>query len=100
MPARPMGAILSEMIARIRALEWIPLVDGGSNQESRRRSLIDSPVAELQSPQPQHPRTFHDAGPSRADEEAALKQIQQRHRQKQNGGLEDFQTWFFRNEVN
>lgn len=100
MPAGPIGVTLSDMIARIRALDWVPLVAGGNNQESRRRSLIDSPVARNQSSQLKHSRSFLEAGPSRADDEAALQQVQNRHQQKKNGGSEDFEVWFFRNEVN
>lgn len=98
MPARSIGATLSEMIARIQALDWVPLVEGGNNQESRKRSLIDSPPVRFQSSQPQHPRPFHEAGPSRADYEAALQQVQ--NQQQQNSGEESFEAWFFRNEVN
>lgn len=99
MPTAPSGAILTEILARIRALDWVPLVDGGNNQESRKRSLIESPTVRFQSSQPQHPRPFHEAGPSRADDEAALQQFQQQHEQRDSGG-EDFTAWFFRNEVN
>lgn len=99
MPASPSRSTLSEMIARIRGLDWVPLVEGGNNQESRKRSLIESPTVRYSSSQPQHPRPFHEAGPSRADDEAALEQVQHQHQQANSGG-EDFETWFFCNEVN
>lgn len=99
MPTSPSGATLSGMITRVRTLEWVPLVDGGNNQESRKRSLIESPSVKFKSSQLQRPRPFHKAGPSRADDEAALQQVQHQH-QQQNSGGEDFETWFFCNEVN
>lgn len=77
----------------------MPLVDGGNNQESRKRSLVESPSVRSQSSQPHHPQPFHEAGPSRADDEAALQQVRHQH-QQQNSGGEDFETWFFRNELN